>query len=146
LQNEDKDVFDFKVQRYRGELVLTWWEGVHTGYGQGENVIADGSYREVTRVQAANGYRGDHHEVLISPQNTALFDIYGLERRDLSSFGGPKDGKVLEGIVQEVDIETGEVLFEWHSLEHVGIEESHYEPPKNPRSPFDYFHINSIDL
>ena len=75
-----------------------------------------------------------------------VFDIYGLERRDLSSFGGPKDGKVLEGIVQEVDIETGEVLFEWHSLEHVGIEGSHYEPPKNPRSPFDYFHINSIDV
>ena len=71
LQNEDKDAFDFKVQRYRGEPVLTWWEGVHTGYGQGEYVIADGSYREVTRVQAANGYRGGHHEFLISPQNTA---------------------------------------------------------------------------
>jgi Arylsulfotransferase (ASST) len=146
VQREERDVMNFKVQRYKGEPVLTWWEGVHTGYGQGEYVIADSSYQEITRVRAANGYEGDHHEFLITPQDTALFDIYGLERRDLSSLGGWKDGKVLEGIVQEVDIDTGEVLFEWHSLEHVGLEESHYEPPKNPKWPFDYFHINSIDV
>ena len=53
---------------------------------------------------------------------------------------------MLEGIVQEVDIASGEVLFEWHSLEHVGLEESHFEPPKNPEWPFDYFHVNSIDM
>ena len=35
---------------------------------------------------------------------------------------------MLDGIVQELDIESGEVLFEWHSLEHVGLEESLYEP------------------
>ena len=45
LQNEEKDTMDFKMQHYRGEPVLTWWEGVHTGYGQGEYVIADTSYR-----------------------------------------------------------------------------------------------------
>jgi hypothetical protein len=146
LQREERDVMDFKVQRYKGEPVLTWWEGVHIGYGQGEYVIADGSYREVTRVRAANGYKGDHHEFLITPQDTALLTIYHQLSRDLSSLGGLKDGKVLEGIAQEVDIESGEVLFEWHSLEHVGLEESHYEPPKDPKCPFDYFHINSIDV
>ncbi len=146
LQREERDVMNFKVQRYKGEPVLTWWEGVHTGYGQGEYVIADGSYREVTRVRAGNGYKGDHHEFLISPQDTALFNIFGLVLMDLSSAGGPRNAKVLDGIVQEVDIESGEVLFEWHSLEHVGLEESHYQPPKNPQKPYDHLHINSIDV
>ena len=59
--------------------------------------------------------------------------------RDLIPEGGPVDRDVLDGIVQELDIETGEVLFEWHSLEHVGLDESYTKH-------FDYFHINSIDV
>jgi outer membrane protein assembly factor BamB len=140
LQNEGMDVMDFKAQTYKGETVLTWWEGYHTGYGQGEYVILDGSYQEITRVRAGNGYEGDHHEFLITPEDTALITIYNkIPRRNLSSEGDPVDGNVLDGIVQEIDIETGEVLFEWHSLDHIGLEESYYQP-------FDYFHINSIEV
>ena len=51
---------------------------------------------------------------------------------------------MLDGIVQELDIETGEVLFEWHSLDHVGLEETLRAPTDLPG--FDYFHLNSIDL
>jgi hypothetical protein len=138
LQNEGMDVMDFKAQTYKGERVLTWWEGLHTGYGQGEYVILDHSYQEITRVRAGNGYEGDHHEFLISPEDTALITIYSKVPMDLSGVGGPADGVVLDGIVQEIDIETGEVIFEWHSLDHIGLEESYFDP-------FDYFHINSID-
>jgi hypothetical protein len=144
--SEAMDVMDFKLQSYRGEPVLTWWEGVHTGYGQGQYVMMDDSYREVGRVRAANGLQGDHHEFLISPQDTALFTIYHKVPMDLSSFGGATDATVLDGIVQEVDVETGEVLFEWHSLEHVSLNESYSDPPENPEYAHDYFHINSIDV
>ena len=144
--DEEKDAFNFKVQSYKGETVLTWWEGLHTGYGQGEYVIFDRSYREITRIRAGNGYEGDHHEFLITPQNTALITIYSKVPIDLSSVGGPTDGSVLEGIVQEIDIETGEVLFEWHSLEHVALEESYWKPKEDQEDSFDYFHINSIDV
>src|SRR5215218_6957805 len=139
LQNEDEDTMDFKVQYYKGEPVITFWEGHHTGYGRGEYVILDSSYREIKRVRAGNGYQGDHHEFLITPQDTALITIYGKVRRDLSSVGGSKAGRVLDGIAQEIDIATGKVLFEWHSLEHVGLDDSYSKP-------FDYFHINSIDV
>ncbi len=97
-------------------------------------------------MRAGGGYLADLHELLITGEDTALITIYGLVPYDLSSVGGPEDGVVAEGIVQEVDIETGEVLFEWHSLEHVGIEESYFPPPEDPAEPFDYFHINSIDV
>ena len=139
---------DFKMQYYRGRAVLTWWEGaVVEGHGEGEYVIFDDSYREVRRVRSGSGYHGDLHEFLITPEDTALLTAYTPETADLSSVGGPEDGPVWGGMVQEVDIETGEVLLEWHSLDHVGIEESYARfPPDNPGFRYDYFHINSIDV
>src|SRR5919199_4139481 len=138
---------DFKLQPYRGRPVLTWWEGrVVVGHGVGDYVIFDGSYREVRRVKAGNGHRGDLHEFLITPQETALLTIYQAVPADLSAVGGSADGTAWGGIAQEVDIETGEVLFEWHSLDHVGFEESYVSPPSDPAVGHDYFHINSIDV
>jgi hypothetical protein len=145
LQDAEADAFTFKVQTYKGERVLTWWEGVHTGYGQGEYVIFDHSYRQIARFRAANGYEGDHHEFLITPQDTALITIYTKVPMDLSGVGGPVDGLVLEGMVQELDIQSGKLIFEWHSLDHIGLEESMYEPSAELKGAFDYFHINSID-
>ena len=139
LRNEYFDVMDFKVQSYKGEKVLTWWVGHHTGYGQGVYVIADSSYRELKRLVAGNGLKGDHHEFLITPQDTALITIYNKVGMDLSSVGGPVDGTVLDGIVQELDIESGEVIFEWHSRKHVELSESRI-------SPYDHLHTNSIDI
>ena len=147
VQSKGARATDFKVQRYQGEPVLTWWEGkVVQAHGVGEYVIFDSFYRELTRLRAGNGYRGDLHELLITPQDTALLTAYDPVSWDLSSVGGPEDGVVLDGIAQEVDIETGEVLFEWHSLDHVALEETYAELPKNSRRPFDYFHVNSIDV
>src|ERR687889_1885747 len=107
---------NFEAQTYQGRDVLTW------GQTPGEYVIFDSSYREIARFTAANGYNGDHHEFLITPEDTALITIYSKVVRDLSDIGGPVEGVVLEGIAQEIDIESGEVLFEWHSLDHIGLE------------------------
>ena len=145
--SKDRYATDFKVQRYRGEPVLTWWEGgIVAGHGVGEYVIFDSSYREIERVQAGNGYRGDLHEFSITPRDTALLTAYTRTRTDLSPIEGPKDGLVWGGIAQELDIGTGEVLFEWRSLEHVSVKESYRKPPQDPGTALDYFHINSIDI
>jgi Arylsulfotransferase (ASST) len=149
LQDKGKSATDFKVQAYRGRPVLTWWEAAELhGPSGGEYVILDDSYREITRVHAGDHYKGDMHEFLITPEDTALLPIYNKVATDLSSVGGPKDGSVVEGVVQEVDIETGEVLFEWHSLDHVPLEESYYEPASRGfyHNNFEYFHLNSIDV
>jgi hypothetical protein len=136
---------NFRVQTYKGEPVLTWWEGKpRPRPSVGEYVILDGSYREIKRVQAGNGFKGNQHDFLITPQGTALLTVYNLVSRDLSDLGGPVAGRVIEGVAQEVDIETGEVLFEWHSLDHVGVEESYYDNYFSHQ--LDYFHINSIDV
>lgn len=146
-QPEGRRLENFRVQRYHDEPVLTWWEGrVTNGHGLGEYVLLDRSYRETKRVRAGNGYKGDLHEFLITPQGTALFTVYHPVRHDLTPAGGSKDALVYDGIAQEVDVESGKVLFEWHSLDHVPVELSYGRPPKKSDIPFDYFHINSIDV
>jgi hypothetical protein len=134
---------NFRVQRYRGSPVLTWWEGsIELGHGVGEYVIVDGGYRTVRRVQAARGLHGDLHEFVITPRDTALLTSYVVTDADLSSVGGPRAGTIQDAIFQELDLATGKVLLEWHSLDHVGLEES-YAPVG---ADWDFCHINSVDL
>ena len=148
---DTKGVTDFRVQRYRGQPVLTWWRGRAPPHSRdGYYVIYDSAYRRVTDVQAGNGLVGDIHEFRITPQNTALITVYHRRPANLSAVGGPKRGEIYEGIVQEIDIASGRVLFEWHSFPQVGLKESYWKVP-HPRpggktSPYDYFHVNSVDL
>ena len=141
LQGSNGRAMNLKMQTYRGRPVLTWIETV-----PGEYVIADDSYREIARLTAGNGHTGDHHEFLISPQDTALITVYNAVPRDLSSVGGSEDGLAWQGIIQELDIETGEVLFEWHSIDHVDLDETYATPSQDGRTGLDYFHINSVEV
>ncbi len=148
---DTKGVTDFRVQRYRGKPVLSWWRGrAPMGVGSGSYVIADSSYRVIKTVHAGSGLTGDVHEFLITPRNTALFTVYRQLHVDLSPYGGPKDGRIFEGIIQEVEIASGRVLFEWHSYPHVSLRESYVPPPPAAKGakapPWDYFHVNSIDV
>ena len=140
---------DVRVQRYRGEPVLTWWQG-HSiggpGHGEGEGVIADSSYHVIAHVRAGDGYHADQHSFVLTPRGSALITVYHEERRDLSSVGGSPDGKVYDGIVQEIDVSSGRVLFDWHSLDHVPLDESYQRVQTDADRPYDYFHVNSVNL
>ncbi len=136
---------NLRVQQFRGAPVLTWWEGkvLASGYGLGEGLIVDTSYREIARVRAGEGRHLDLHEFLLTPEGTALVTCYPRSApADLSRIGGARNGRVLESIIQEIDIASGRVVFEWRSLDHVPVSESYVSPVGD----FDYLHANSIDL
>jgi len=141
---------DFQQQMLNGKPVLTWFEGrvVAGGYGVGVAKIADSSYQITHTIHALKGQHVDEHEFNISPQGTALVSAFNKQPYDLSKVGGPKKGWLLSGIAQEIDIETGELLFEWDSLDHVGFDET-YLPVEGGHGtkdmPYDYFHINTIE-
>jgi hypothetical protein len=144
---------DFKSQQYQNKQVLTWWEGTiggtgGQGVGQGEFVIADQSYREITRVRAAGTEQADQHDFVITPKGTALFWVYDPIPYDLSALGGPKDGVLHDGVIQEIDIKTGQKVFEWRARDHVGLDESYAPLPQGDSAhlPYDYFHANSVGL
>ncbi len=139
---------DLKVQSYRGKPVLTWWEGrIGRGFGEGRAIIADTSYRTIATVNAGDGLQVDPHEFVISPHDTALVTAYRPVTTGLSRVGGPARGVALSGVVQEIDIPSGRVLFEWSSLDHVPVTDTYVPFYGGTRAePFDYFHINSISI
>jgi hypothetical protein len=142
---------DFRTQTYRGKPVLTWWQGViaTAGTGAGVDEIYDSSYHRIAEVHAANGYDADLHEFQLTPRGTALITVYHEVPADLSGVGGPATSYALDCIVQEIDVATGRLVFEWHSIGHVPFSDSrdaNQEPARHAtkRRPFDYFHINSV--
>jgi hypothetical protein len=141
---------DFRVQRYRSRAVLTWWQGyTDAGLGVGEDVIYDSSYSPVATVNAGNGLATDLHEFQLTPYGTALVTSYFPVYWDATSVRAHKQEIVLDGVVQEIDIPTGLVLFQWDSLDHVPVSATYeHLPTQNAkiRNPFDYFHINSAQL
>jgi hypothetical protein len=140
---------NFRVQQYQGRPVLTWWQGEITdhGFGVGEDEIDDSTYSTVARVRAGNGYRADLHEFQLTGRGTALLTAYNPVLCDISAVGGPAYGAVTDGIIQEIDVQTGLVMFEWTSLDHVGLAESYERAATSTTAwPFDFFHVNSIGL
>ncbi len=138
---------DFRVQQYRGRNVLTWWQGyVTAGVGFGEDVINNTAYQVTNVVRAANGLAADLHEFQITDRNTALITAFQPVRWNTTSLHGPAHQITLDAEVQEIDIPTGLVLFQWDSLDHVPIGDSYSHLPSSGGLPFDYFHVNSIDL
>jgi hypothetical protein len=135
---------NFQPQQYDGQTVLTWWQGriLALGFGQGEDEIWSTSYRPIARVLAGNGYKADLHQFTITPQGTAWLDAFDPVELNLAGMGGSAHGVVNDSIVQEVDIKTGLVMWEWHALGHIPLHDSEAQIPRNVN--WDYVHVNSI--
>jgi hypothetical protein len=126
------------------------------GYARGHGLIMDNKYRIVRSVEPGGAtLASDMHEFYVLPGGrSALMTIYKPSPYDLSAFGVTNGvGYIQEGIFQEVDIESGAVIFEWRSLDHIDPSESFVPPDTTEISgdgltketPWDYIHINSID-
>jgi hypothetical protein len=125
--------------------VLTWWQGrAVLGTGEGVVQVVDASYKPVTTIRGGNGYLLDFHEATITPRGTLLAIVYNPVRRDLHFAGGPREARVIDSVVQEIDIATGLVLFEWHSLGTIALSESYARIPGGRDPLYDYVHANSV--
>lgn len=141
---------NLQVQTYEGKPVLTWWQDPLLAGGGGrrepEDVIFNSSYEQIATVHAGNGLVPDVHEFRLTPRDTALIAIKHDIRCNLRGVNGTADGSVWDGVIQEVDMKTGLVRWEWNSLDHVSLREA-YDSAKFASSsyPFDFFHLNSIE-
>jgi hypothetical protein len=137
---------DLNEQTYEGQRDLTWWRGrvLSLGFGQGEDVVMNSRYQTVARVAGGNGLKADLHDFQIAPDSVAYITAFNPIRCNLTALKGAADGTITDTAVQEIDMRTGLVRWEWHSLDHVGASESETETPTTA-TPWDWFHINSID-
>jgi Arylsulfotransferase (ASST) len=138
---------DFRTQTYQGRPVLTWWQGPGLGaISGGTDYVYNGRYRQIAEVKAGNGYSADGQEFLITPSDTALIVANTIATANLTSIGGPADQKVVDSIVQEVDIRTGQVLFRWDNADHVPYRDSENPRPASAATPWNWSYINAVHL
>ena len=160
LQNSD-----FKVQTYRdprthkAQQVLTWWQGSeaippwYTNLPAGAPepggcyYIYDRHYRLLKTVFAHHGYYPDEHEFSLTRRGTALFIASRPVPMDLTRYGGPANGAILNSEIQETDLATGRLLYSWNALDHLDPADSEEAASSASSSDgvWDAFHINSVD-
>ncbi|KAI5457458.1 arylsulfotransferase [Mariannaea sp. PMI_226] len=146
-------VANFHAVRFNGQSALQAFQGsidANHGRGYGTFQILNGSYRPIAQVQGLTNKIPSIHEFRIVNEKTALIEIYNPTPYDLTPYGGTGEQKwIIDGILQEVDIETGELIFEIHSLDIVSPADSLAPilPDTGLTGPdgWDYFHLNSID-
>ncbi|KAK3719039.1 hypothetical protein LTR37_004603 [Vermiconidia calcicola] len=147
--------YDLKVQKYKGEGYLTFWLGDDTvrGHGAGHYYMLDSSYDIVHEISAANEMYADLHEFIITPEDTALIIIFEPKLADVRPLGRKFNDlwnqAIWDCVFQELDIATGELLFEWRASEHINITHTYnkldaWSSVGTRDDPFDPFHLNSV--
>lgn len=143
METKYGQAMDVKVQTYKGNDYITFWHGGDSGwFGRGYYLMLDSSYDVFKNVTAAGDLDGDLHEFQITEQGTALLTAYDTRPADLSAYG-VQDGQIIDSLFQEIDLETGELLFQWRASDHYPVTES-LAPYESYQGAWDYFHINSV--
>jgi hypothetical protein len=112
---------NLRTQVFHDKNVLTWWQGRAgtLGYGFGVDVVANANYTTVAVVRAGNGLRADGHEFTLTPQGSAFVLSYSAVVPSNAPTGVPASGPTLDCVIQKIDVRTGLVMAEWHSLGRV---------------------------
>lgn len=141
-------VYNLQVQSYKGQEYLTFWAGDDTvgGHGVGIHYMLDQQYREQYRIKAANGLGADLHAFTITANDTALISIYDKKFADVESMPGyHRKGWIWDSVFQELDLQTGEAIFEWRASDHIDVSKSYHPIGEMEESdPRDVYHINSV--
>lgn len=141
--------YNFQPAKYKDRPVLTFYKFSPGASGQnllevpGSYGILNNKYQRIANFTPGNGYDAQLHEIALTERNTALVKANRTVEWDLTPVGGPENGKLLDNIVQEIDIASGAVIFEWHAIGSVGLKSTETTPPADG-SAFDYAHVNAI--
>ncbi|KAL2816966.1 ASST-domain-containing protein [Aspergillus granulosus] len=139
-----------------GKNVLKAAQGqLDGGHGRmfGDHVVLNERY-EAVRVLRTAGDTGrlvSVHEFEVVDETSVIIEVPVPVPVHLGEFGGVEGQTwVLSSGFQEIDIESGQLLFEWYSLDHISPNTSALplssEGPFNaftPHDAWDYFHLNS---
>jgi hypothetical protein len=132
---------DFRTQNLDGQRVLTWWQGnSNQGSGRGVGMIYNDHYERIATVHAGNGLHMDLHEFRLTPNGDAYIVA-------VAPVHAPHTRRSIEnGIVQEIDVKTGLVLFQWDALDHIPLSDSVKYGRRQGGHVLDPYHINSVSV
>ncbi|MBL1065739.1 arylsulfotransferase family protein [Streptomyces sp. 7-21] len=135
---------------YEGQPALLLFRIALTGTpgdaSQSEAILLDTSYNEI-RTFSVQGYATDAHDLAFSPDGErVVLQSYVPVQYDLSPYGGPQNALILDSVIQEQVIDTGEITFEWSALENLPVTESQLSLSQPSfGQAFDLFHTNSLE-
>ncbi|MGP4111950.1 arylsulfotransferase family protein [Streptomyces sp. 4N509B] len=127
--------YNLEAVEYRGQPALAVFDNQ-----RGAHVILDQSYNEIATVAMRN-QPTDPHDIEFSPDGSrVLVQGWVPTPFDLSPWGGASNATVLNPVIQEQIVGTGEVTFEWSALDHISPDET-----TEAMTGFgDLFHSNSL--
>ncbi|KAI0018794.1 Arylsulfotransferase-domain-containing protein [Xylariomycetidae sp. FL0641] len=146
--NESLDV---NIQSYNGQDYFTYWEGVNTQntyYGYWS--LYDSDYNLKYNFSSQNlDHLADMHDMVLTSNGTALMVIYDqVYPWNTTVVGGKENDTLEDALFQEVDVESGDVLFTWRLSDHYDINDTMvtYEEygMREGGGGFDFGHINAI--
>jgi hypothetical protein len=98
------------------------------------------------------GTGADHHELQVLPNGDRMMIRYVPRRHvDLRRFGGPRDGTVIDGEIQELATD-GKLVRSWDTRTHIALSESTSPGLKyakigyEGKPAYDLIHTNSISV
>jgi len=138
------DVFaaDYKLHEATGERSYSVFRKDRNQWNQrnGEIVILDSNGQDSEVIETVGLSHTDMHDFLITGNNELVLLSYDGLFQDLSELGiVHTEVAVQESVIQVVGRSTGEVNFEWRSLDEIPFGDH-----LNRRFKSDYAHINSV--
>lgn len=140
--------FDLKPHKLgNGSQTLSVFRGKsETGRGQGHVILLDDSYQGYATIESdASDVALDFHEFQILEGAKAIITKSTAVQGDLSSLGISDGlGWVQDSILQQIDLEKGDVMFDWRATNHIPFSESALWPDEEDGAgrsafrPFDY--------
>jgi EmrB/QacA subfamily drug resistance transporter len=138
---------DLSLQSYQGKPVLAWWQGVITSTGateSGEYIVVNQHYQTVATLRGTDGWALTLHSLVIKGDDAWVTANKNIPM-NLTSYGGAKNGAIVDSAVQEYNLRTGRLVESWDALRHIPLADSYSIPPTNG-FPWDAYHVNSISL
>ena len=138
---------NLEPQTWAGKPALSWWQGLVTNTGAtvtGEDVVVNQHYQTVATLHGADGWVLTLHELLIRGDDAWVTANKNIPI-NLARFGGAYNGALIDSAVQEYNLKTGKLLYNWDALKHIPPGDSYATTPTNG-FPWDTYHVNSIDV
>jgi hypothetical protein len=133
------EVLDFEQETYRRNPVLIWVQGRTV-------VVLNQHYRRIATLQARAPWIVDGHDASIVGGDIWVTVTRPVPNQDLTAYGGPRRGVVVDSGVQEYRLSTGRLIRTWDALNPGGrpnVPLSASVQPWNPL-PWDAYHLNAV--
>ncbi|HWE32524.1 MAG TPA: arylsulfotransferase family protein [Solirubrobacteraceae bacterium] len=146
---------NFRTQTFGGKPALSWWQGVVTSSGvveSGEDVVVNQQYKTVATLKGSGGWLLTPHEFLIHGNDAWVTATEPVSGVNLTAFGGPASGTIIDSAVQEYDLKTGKLLYTWSAYQnnHIPLAQSQTQAAAklatSAATGWDAYHVNAINL